>query len=50
MARSLCLFVLFAMLTGCAVRPPAPLPALGSAVPIDASDRADLLCYYGPLW
>jgi hypothetical protein len=48
--RVVLLLVLLASLGGCAVPPPAPLPALVSTVPTDSFDRVDLPCYYGPVW
>jgi hypothetical protein len=44
------LFVLLLALAGCAVQAPTPLPALVSVVPSDSFERADLPCYYGPVW
>jgi hypothetical protein len=49
-ARRLALIVLAAVLAGCAVKPPTPLPAVTSIVPTDSFDRTDLVCYYGPVW
>jgi hypothetical protein len=50
MKRLVWLFVLLLTLAGCAVQAPAPLPALVSVVPTDSFERADLPCYYGPVW
>jgi hypothetical protein len=48
--RGLGLLVLVLTLVGCAVQPPAPLPALVSVAPSESFDRTDLPCYYGPVW